>query len=150
MTKPAMEHKVYLALGTNLGDKERNILKAYDSIEERIGQIVRRSAFYRSAPWGFESDNDFVNTVICCTTSLTPHQILDYTQEIEREMGRTIKSSDGIYHDRIIDIDILIYDDVSINEPSLTIPHPLMKERPFVMIPLKEVIDDESYESLVL
>lgn len=144
MTKPAMEHTVYLALGTNLGDKEGNILKAYDCIEERIGNISRRSSFYRSEPWGFTSDNEFVNTVICCTTTLSPKQILDITQDIEREMGRTMKSENGVYHDRIIDIDILIYDDARINEPSLTIPHPLMKERPFVMIPLKEVIDDSN------
>lgn len=144
MTKPAMEHTVYLALGTNLGDKEGNILKAYDRIEERIGHIARRSSFYRSAPWGFTSDNAFVNTVICCTTTLSPKQILDNTQDIEREMGRTMKSENGVYQDRIIDIDILIYDDARINEPSLTIPHPLMKERPFVMIPLKEVIDDSN------
>lgn len=148
MTKPTMEHTLYLALGTNLGDKEGNILRAYGMIEERIGRIARQSSFYRSAPWGFESDNDFVNTVICCATSLTPHQILDYTQEIEREMGRTIKSTDGIYHDRIIDIDILLYDKERINSPELTIPHPLMTERPFVNVPLKEVIDEKLLEWL--
>lgn len=148
MTKPPMEHTLYLALGTNLGDKEDNILRAYDMIEKRIGHIARQSSFYRSAPWGFESDNDFVNTVICCVTCLTPLQILYYTQEIEREMGRTSKSTDGIYHDRIIDIDILLYDKERINSQELTIPHPLMTERPFVIVPLKEVIDKKEYEWL--
>lgn len=134
-----MTNHCYLSLGTNLGNKEENILEAYRRIEECVGAIIRRSSFYRSEPWGFESENEFVNTVICCETCLTPHEVLSATQQIEHEMGRTVKSINGEYHDRIIDIDILLYNDLSINEPNLTIPHPLMHERDFVMIPLKEI-----------
>jgi 2-amino-4-hydroxy-6-hydroxymethyldihydropteridine diphosphokinase len=73
-------------------------------------------------------------------TTLEPLEVLAETQKIEREMGRTIKSVNGEYHDRIIDIDILLYDDLHINTPQLTIPHPLMEERDFVMIPLREIL----------
>lgn len=133
------KHCVYLSLGTNLGDKEGNISEAYRRIGEKVGRIVRRSSLYQTKPWGFESENDFVNSAICCETSLTPRQLLQETQAIEREMGRTVKSVNGEYHDRVIDIDILLYDDIEVNEPDLVIPHPLMKERDFVMNPLKEI-----------
>lgn len=129
----------YLAFGTNLGDREGNIQRAYSLVEDRVGRIVRRSSLYHTAPWGFESDNDFINTVISVDTALTPRQLLDATQQIEREMGRTAKSHDGVYHDRIIDIDILLYGDITVDEPDLKIPHPLMSEREFVMNPLNEI-----------
>lgn len=133
-------HTAYLAYGSNIGEKEENILTAYKMTEERVGRIKKRSAMMRSEPWGFQSDNAFVNSVVCVETSLTPHQLLRATQRIEKEMGRTVKSTNGVYHDRIIDIDILLYDDLKINEPDLTVPHPLMHEREFVMKPLKEII----------
>lgn len=131
--------KVYLGIGTNLGDKERNILKAYDLIEKKVGRIVRRSSIYRTEPWGFQSENEFLNTVICVDTELTPQQLLAQTQQIERQMGRKQKSRGGEYHDRVIDIDILLYGNLEVNEPNLVIPHPLMKEREFVMKPLGEI-----------
>ena len=107
--------------------------------EERVGRIVRRSAMMRSEPWGFKSDNGFVNSVVCVETILTPHRLLEATQSIERAMGRTEKSHGGVYHDRIIDIDILLYDDITLNDADLVIPHPLMHERDFVMKPLNEI-----------
>lgn len=110
-------------------------------IEERVGEITRRSSMLHTEPWGFDSDNEFVNSVIMVSTSLTPQQLLKATQEIEREMGRTVKSVNAQYHDRIIDIDILLYDDITLNEENLVIPHPLMRERDFVMTPLKEIIN---------
>ena len=134
-----MIHKVYFSLGSNLGDKEGNIREAIKRIGELIGEVDRQSTLLATEPWGFESDNTFVNAAIRCTTSLSPFEILNITQNIERAMGRTLKSVDGQYHDRIIDIDILIYDDLHITTPQLTLPHPLMKERDFVMIPLKEI-----------
>ena len=134
-------HTVYLGRGTNLGDKEANILKAYELIEQRVGQISKRSSLYSTEPWGFKSDNDFVNSVICVETELSPREVLRATQTIERLMGRTKKSRGGEYHDRVIDIDILLYDDLKIKEPDLVIPHPLMKEREFVMKPLREITD---------
>lgn len=133
-------HTAYLAYGSNIGEKEENILNAYRMTEERVGRIVRRSAMMRSEPWGFKSDNGFVNSVACVETILTPYQLLEATQSIERAMGRTEKSHGGVYHDRIIDIDILLYDDITLREPDLVIPHPLMCERDFVMKPLNEII----------
>ena len=132
-------HTVYLGLGSNLGDKAANITLAVQYIEEQIGHVVRQSALYSSEPWGFESENDFVNAVVRCETTLTPHKLLRATQRIERQMGRKRKSKDGVYHDRIIDIDILLYDDLTVDTPTLKIPHPLMQQRDFVMEPLREI-----------
>jgi 2-amino-4-hydroxy-6-hydroxymethyldihydropteridine diphosphokinase len=133
---------IYLSLGSNLGDKEGNILRAYTLIEQRIGHIARKSSLHRTAPWGFESSNDFLNSVIAIETSLTPRELLTETQRIEKEIGRTAKTSaDGTYQDRLIDIDILIYNDLIIDEPDLQIPHPLMNQRDFVLKPLKEIYD---------
>ena len=134
-------HTVYLGLGSNLGDKAANITLAVQHIEEQIGHVVRQSALYVSEPWGFESENNFVNAVVQCETALSPHKLLRATQRIERQMGRKQKSLDGVYHDRIIDIDILLYDDLTIDTPTLKIPHPLMQQRDFVMIPLGEIQD---------
>lgn len=133
--------KVYLSLGSNLGNKEENIHKAIKKIEEQIGVVVRQSALIETEPWGFQSDNGFVNAAVCVETSLSPREVLHRTQAIERTLGRNHKSVNGIYHDRIIDIDILLYGDETIDEPDLKIPHPLMKERDFVMIPLEEIMD---------
>ena len=108
---------IYLSLGSNLGDKEGNILRAYALIEQRIGHIVRKSSLYRTEPWGFESSNDFLNSAIAIETSLSPRQLLKETQRIEKEIGRTAKTSaDRTYQDRLIDIDILIYNDLIIDE----------------------------------
>lgn len=135
-----MIHKVYFSLGSNLGDKEGNIREAINRIGELIGEVDRQSTLLITEPWGFESDNSFVNAAVRCITTLSPFEILHLTQDIERAMGRTVKSSDGQYHDRIIDIDILMYDDIHITTPELTLPHPLIKERDFVMIPLSEIL----------
>lgn len=132
-------HLTYLSLGTNLGDKEANLHAAIRMIGERVGNVIRQSSFLATEPWGFESKNGFLNAAVCVETSLTPTQLLATTQEIERDMGRTEKSHNAVYHDRIIDIDILLYDDISITTPTLTIPHPLMEKRDFVMIPLREI-----------
>lgn len=133
-------HTVYLGLGSNLGDKRKNIAEAIYKIGESVGEVVRQSTLYETAPWGFDSQNMFVNAAVCVKTPLSPHQVLTATQAIERELGRTSKSVNKEYHDRTIDIDILFYDDCQIHEPDLTIPHPLMHERDFVMIPLREIL----------
>ena len=151
-------HQVYLGLGSNLGDKEENIRKAINLINEQIGTVVRQSALFYSEPWGFESENQFVNAAICVSTTLTPHEVLKANQHIEHLLGKTEahaterpsdlhqqtstirhQTSDITYHDRPIDIDILLYDDLHIDEPELKIPHPLMQMRDFVMIPLREI-----------
>lgn len=133
-------HKVYLGLGTNLGNRKQNIREAIKKIGELIGEIERQSTLYETKPWGYSSPNDFINACVCVFTLLSPRKILETTQAIEKEMGRTLKSENGEYHDRIIDIDILLYDDITVNEPDLQIPHPLMHERDFVMKPLKEIM----------
>lgn len=134
--------EVYLSLGTNLGDRRKNIAEAIDRIEELVGDVVRRSALYDTEPWGFSSANRFLNAAVCVETKLSPRQLLKATQRIEREMGREEKSVGGVYHDRLIDIDILLYGNQHINEPDLVVPHPLMKEREFVMVPLREIAAD--------
>lgn len=183
-------HVAYLGLGSNLGDREENIRRAIALIAEQVGDVVRQSALYYSEPWGFQSDNAFVNAVICIHTKLAPHRLLRATQRIERLLGKdhrhatertpvspispsapsspsspstpsspsspsspsapsapSAPSSPStpstpitpIYHDRPIDIDILLYDDLVLQTPTLTIPHPMMQQRPFVMEPLREI-----------
>lgn len=133
---------VYLGLGTNLGNKEANLRTAIYKLQERIGKQVSLSSFYETAPWGFESDHSFLNAAIGLETNLSPIEILHITQEIEKELGRTKKSVNGSYSDRLIDIDILLYDTLVLQTPELTIPHPLMTERDFVMKPLIEIAEN--------
>lgn len=149
-----MLHDVYLGLGSNLGDRAAHLSDAVKLIDERIGHVVRQSSFVESKPWGYESQHLYLNAVILCQTEKTPREVLLLTQQIERDLGRTQKSvvpscadscpqsqtDKPTYTDRPIDIDILLYDDLTVDEPDLKIPHPLMNEREFVMTPLKEVI----------
>ena len=130
---------VYFGLGTNLGDKEHNLRLAVRKIEERVGKVVSLSAFYATAPWGFSSEHTFLNAAACVETLLPPLSVLHLTQEIEREIGRTHKSVGGVYSDRVIDIDLLLYDDRVLDTPELKLPHPLMHELSFVMEPLAEI-----------
>lgn len=144
-------HRVYLGLGSNLGDKAQHIRRAIELIGERVGPVVRQSTLIETEPWGFDSENKFLNGVILVETTLTPRTLLKVTQQIERNLGRKKKNSlndylskclskrQKTYKDRPIDIDILLYDDQTIDEPDLKIPHPLMQERPFVMVPLEEI-----------
>ena len=136
-----VKHKVFLGLGSNLGERQANIERAIELISERVGEVIRRSSLIETEPWGFESEKKFLNSVILCETTFTPRQVLRKTQKIERDMGRKKKTSSLQYSDRPIDIDILLYDDLTVDEPDLKIPHPLMQERDFVMIPLKEIGD---------
>ena len=165
-------HKVYLGLGSNLGNRQQNIEDAVRLVQERVGQVVRQSSLMESEPWGFESCHNFLNAVILCQTTKSPHEVLTLTQQIERDLGRKKKSdrlpvekstslpvekttrlpvekstrlpvsqeaSGRQYTDRPIDIDILLYDDLTVDEPDLKIPHPLMHKRDFVMKPLREI-----------
>ena len=134
---------IYFGIGTNLGDREANLRRAIELLHERVGEQLACSSVHRSAPMGFESENEFANIVAVYDTPYSPEEVLLITQQIEREMGRTEKSEDGVYHDRIIDIDLLqaILNSKAIiqNSSTLTLPHPRMQERDFVMIPLREV-----------
>ena len=136
-------HQVYLGLGSNLGDRRQNIEQAIVLIGERVGTVVRQSSLIETEPWGFASDNRFLNGVVCCMTQLSPRQVLRATQQIERILGRRHKTPPNARHysDRPIDIDILLYDQLTIQEPDLQIPHPLMQQRDFVMIPLREIME---------
>lgn len=133
---------VYLSLGTNLGNKDENLRKAVKLINERVGKVISLSAFYETAPWGFSSDNTFLNAAAGIETTLKPLELLAETKKIEKEMGRLQKTENGAYTDRIIDIDLLLYDGLIINTPELTLPHPHMLERAFVMEPLVEIAPD--------
>ena len=136
---------IFLGIGTNLGNREENLRRAIELLHERVGECVACSSVYRSAPQGFVSDNEFANMVAVCQTVHSPEEVLLITQQIEREMGRTEKSVNGVYHDRVIDIDLLQARGNEANEvirrsgEMLTLPHPRMQERDFVMIPLREV-----------
>ena len=129
----------YLGIGTNLGDRTANLYGAVKQINEQAGHVLACSSFIETEPWGFSSNNAFLNAVVAIDTSHTPHELLRITQEIERAMGRTHKSTGGNYSDRIIDIDILLYEEVNIHDAELTIPHPLMWQRRFVYEPLWEI-----------
>ena len=139
-----MLHQLCLGLGSNLGDRASLLEQAIRLIGDRVGEVTCRSAFMETEPWGFDSSNRFLNGVILCETRLTPHEVLEATQQIERELGKrqehATRRGQGVsYRDRPIDIDILLYDDLTVDEPDLQIPHPLMSERDFVMKPLQEI-----------
>ncbi len=131
-------NKVYLGLGSNLEDREGKLTQAIREIQEKIGDVVSRSSFYDTAPWGFVSSHRFLNAVIEVDTSLAPQALLAATQAIERELGRKTKTTEG-YEDRPIDIDILYYNQSVLKEEDLIIPHPLLQERDFVLRPLLEI-----------
>lgn len=130
---------VYLALGSNLGDKKQNIEDAISKIDEQIGKVVSSSSIYETAPVGFESENMFANSACMVLSDLLPEEILSATQRIEKEMGRAHKSQQGLYSDRIIDIDILMFNDEVIETEQLSLPHPHLHERSFVLDPLNEI-----------
>ena len=147
LTTKEMTHTVYLSLGSNLGNRRQLLLDAIEKINKKVGNVVRQSSFYETKPWGFESENLFLNAAVKVTTKLSPTELQEVTQQIEREMGRRKKTTLNSqlltpnYSDRPIDIDILLYDDLHVDLPELKIPHPLMQERDFVLVPLREIID---------
>ncbi|NDV68271.1 2-amino-4-hydroxy-6-hydroxymethyldihydropteridine diphosphokinase [Dysgonomonas sp. 25] len=142
------KHVVYLGLGSNLGNKKKNIQLALDKIQERIGEVTACSAFFTTEPIGFESPNLFVNAACRIETRQSPEEVLAATQQIEREMGRTSKSYNKVYTDRIIDIDILLYDSLIVDTPDLVLPHPYLHERDFVLLPLAEVAGEVIHPTL--
>jgi 2-amino-4-hydroxy-6-hydroxymethyldihydropteridine diphosphokinase len=131
---------VYLSLGSNLGNREEKLLKALSLIEKRCGTIIDKSGIYRSAPWGYKSDNEFLNMVISANTTLQAAKLLAELQSIEVILGRS--STKEAYSDRPIDIDIVFYGKIVIQSPDLTIPHPQMEQRSFVLEPLMEIAPD--------
>jgi 2-amino-4-hydroxy-6-hydroxymethyldihydropteridine diphosphokinase len=128
--------RIYLGIGSNLGDRRDNCLKAVESLGNRGIKITKRSSFYETKPWGVKDQPDFINMVVEGLTDLTARELLETVKDIEREIGRTETYKWG---PRVIDIDILLYGDKVIDEPDLKIPHPYMGERDFVLSPLAEI-----------
>lgn len=131
--------EVYLGIGTNLGERMENIHTCLHLIEERAGIIVAKSSVYETEPWGVENQDNYYNLVVRIDTGLTPDNLLETTQSIEKEMGRVKIERWGA---RIIDIDTLFYEDQIIKKPGLIIPHPRLLNRNFVLEPLIEIASD--------
>ena len=131
------KHTVYIALGSNIGDKSKNLCRAIEEINTLIGEVTEVSSFFENEPQGFKSDNIFVNACIICKTNLNPLATLKELKNIEKKMGR--KKNNGVYKDRIIDLDIIFFDKLIYSSDKLTIPHKEYKNRSFVLIPLKEL-----------
>jgi 2-amino-4-hydroxy-6-hydroxymethyldihydropteridine diphosphokinase len=131
-------NKIYLGLGSNIGDTRENISKALYILSKKI-HITKISSLYKTEPVGYKEQDWFLNMVIEGETVLKPRELLDFTQSVEKEMKRvkTIR-----FGPRIIDVDILLYENINIQSDDLTIPHPRMKERAFVLIPLYEITKD--------
>ena len=129
--------KLYLLLGGNLGDKETIFSDVKRLLKEKVGEITARSDIYETEPWGFESEDMFWNQALEISTSLSPLEVLRETQQTETELGR-IRKSDR-YDSRMIDIDMLFYDNQIIELENLTVPHPRILERKFVLMPLAEI-----------
>lgn len=130
----------YLSLGSNLGDRRQLLHTAINEIAERVGRVEAISSCIETEPVGFDSVHLFLNMAVRVTTELNPYELLKVLKRLERDLGRTRKSHDGVHYDRTIDIDILLYDNLEVNSEELQIPHPRMWERDFVMRPLKEIL----------
>jgi len=130
-------NEAYLILGSNVGDKLANLSKAISLIELKSGSIIQQSKIYQTAAWGNENQSDFYNQCIKINTSLKPIELIDNLLLIEKIIGRT--RGEQKWQERIIDIDILFYNNQIINEPNLKIPHPYLQDRKFVLIPLAEI-----------
>ena len=139
-------NETVLSIGGNLGNRLENIRQAIGYIEERIGTIKQRSSVYESEPWGFEAEHRFLNAVVVVETALSPEAVLQEAQEIENVMGR-IRNGNG-YSSRTMDIDILFFNDDVIDTTTLTVPHPRLHERRFVLVPLVEIMPDRVHPVL--
>ena len=129
-----------IALGSNLNDPAANVQRAVRELDA-LGTVVKRSALHESKPWGVEDQPDFINAVVLLETALSPRELLNGLKKIEATMGRTPTYNWG---PRLIDLDIIYYDDLVVDEPDLKIPHPHFREREFVLKPLAEV--DERFK----
>lgn len=133
---------VYLSLGSNLGHRRQNLDAAVRALKQRCGRVLQCSSYIETSPWGYASTNTYLNAAVHLETELTPRQLLEETQQIERDLGRTEKTTEQHYTDRPIDIDILLYGNHIVHEPDLQIPHPQLDKRFFVLEPLAEIAPD--------
>jgi 2-amino-4-hydroxy-6-hydroxymethyldihydropteridine diphosphokinase len=129
--------EVFLGIGTNLGDREKNLKESITAIEEKIGKVVILSSVYSTEPWGFTTEDEFLNMVVKVETDLIPLELIKRILIIESLSGRV--RTENKYLSRVIDIDILFYEDLVISDKNLTIPHPLIQMRKFVLVPLCEI-----------
>lgn len=132
------EHIVYLALGSNLGDRSANLKQAIAALTPQL-EVKAKSQVYETPPWGIEDQPKFLNQVVKAKTYLEPEQLLKHLKRLEVALGRKESIPNG---PRLIDIDILFYDDVVLNTPALVIPHPRLHERGFVLLPLMDIAPD--------
>ena len=130
-----MKHRVYIALGSNLGDRRANLRNAIDSLPPEV-LCLEESPIYETPPWGFTDQPKFLNQVIKTETNLSPGELILHLKGIETRLGRNPSFRNG---PRLIDLDILFFDDQVIQQPDLTIPHPRLHERAFVLIPLADL-----------
>jgi 2-amino-4-hydroxy-6-hydroxymethyldihydropteridine diphosphokinase len=135
-------HQAYVGIGANIGDARANVRRALDALGD-AGMLVRRSSLYRTRPWGKTDQAPFINAVALLETSVAPRVLLAELKDIEVRMGRGVGERWG---PRVIDLDLLSYDELNLDEPGLRVPHPHMHERAFVLVPLAEI--DARYESL--
>lgn len=131
-----MPHLIFLLLGSNLGDRKQYLNTAIDHLQSIVGEIQAKSGIYKTAAWGNTNQPDFYNQALSLATTHAPLEVLHKTQQIEKLMGREKREHWG---ERIIDIDILLFDDLLINTPTLTVPHPELINRRFALIPLNEI-----------
>ena len=131
-----------ILLGSNLGERYRKLKDARDFINRRAGKIIRFSSVYESEPWGFEGESSFLNQVLVIETDLAPGRLLETMQQIEDELGKKRVSQKEGYASRVIDIDILFYGRQIIETEKLTVPHKLLHERRFTLLPLNEIKGD--------
>ena len=131
----------FLSLGSNLGDRESQITQAIEAMSAHNINLIGNSSFFYSEPMGFNSENHFCNICIKVTTTLEPLVLLHRLKSIEQEFGRTKKSINQVYEDRVIDIDLIFYNKISLQSTELTLPHPEWNKRPFVYRPLLELVE---------
>jgi len=139
-----MTHTVYLSLGSNVGDRLANLKAALAAMQPQV-QLVAESPIYETEPWGYTEQDDFLNQVAEIKTELSPPDLLAHLKQIEAQIGRQATFR---YGPREIDIDILLYDDLVYESPKLTIPHPNLEERAFVLVPLADLAPDLRHPTL--
>ncbi len=137
MTKALKGEIIYLSLGSNLGDRVQNLRQAGQLIAKQVGGLLKVSKIYQSEAWGYSSSNDFYNCCLSAISHMEPLELLDTLMKIETSLGRVRKG--GGYSDRLIDIDLLFYGDTILEQPRLTLPHPAIATRRFVLLPLTDI-----------
>ena len=136
---------VYLLIGSNKGDRKAFLAQAMDKINRMIGRVTEKSKLYETQAWGITNQSDFLNQAVASETTLSPQKVLEQIIKMENEMGRVRTEK---WAERTIDIDILMYDDVVVNEPNLVIPHPELPKRNFALVPLMEIAGEVEHPVL--